>query len=95
MENAQHTHIVKYKTFVVVLLLLLVFTFSSVAITQYDLGVYSVTAALIFACLKSILVLMYFMHLKFDKKFYTIMMAGIVLLIVSVITITFLDYLYR
>jgi len=95
MEKTQHTHIVKYQTFAVILLVLLVFTFSSVAITQFDLGVYSVTAALVFACVKSILVLMYFMHLKFDKKFYAIMMAGIVLLIGSVIAITFLDYLYR
>jgi len=94
MENGQ-PHIVKYQTFAVVLIVLLVFTFSSVAITQLDLGVYSVTAALVFASLKSILVLMYFMHLKFDNKFYAIMMTGIVLILISLISITFLDYLYR
>ncbi|MCZ4693167.1 cytochrome-c oxidase [Ancylomarina euxinus] len=95
MDNSQHTHIVKYKTFAWVLLILLIFTFSSVAITQLELGVYSVTAALVFASIKSVIVLMYFMHLKFDKKFYAIMMAGIVLLLASVIFVTFLDYLYR
>jgi len=95
MENGQHAHIVKYKTFVVVLIVLLVFTFSSVGVTQLDLGVYSVTAALIFAVLKSILVLMFFMHLKFDKKIYAVMTAGIILLLTIVILVTFLDYLYR
>jgi len=95
MENSQQPHIVKYQTFVVVLIVLLVFTFSSVAITQLDLGVYSVTAALIFASIKSVIVLMYFMHLKFDKKFYAIMMIGIILVLITVIIITFLDYLYR
>jgi len=95
MDNSQHTHIVKYRTFVIVLIVLLVFTFSSVAITELDLGVYSVTTALLFACLKSILVLMYFMHLKFDKKLYAILMTGISLILITVIFITFLDYLYR
>ncbi len=95
MDNSQHTHIVKYKTFALVLLILLILTISSVAITELELGVYSVTAALVFASIKSVIVLMYFMHLKFDKKFYAIMMAGIVLLLASVIIVTFLDYLYR
>jgi len=95
MDNGQHTHIVKYSTFVWILVILLVLTFSSVAITQLDLGVYTVTGALLFASLKSVIVLMYFMHLKFDKKFYAIMMAGIILLLTSVIIVTFLDYLYR
>jgi len=95
MDNGQHTHIVKYKTFIWVLLVLLVFTFSSIAITELELGVYTVTGALLFASLKSVIVLMYFMHLKFDKKFYAIMMAGIILLLTSVIIVTFLDYLYR
>jgi len=95
MDNNHHTHIVKYRTFVWVLLVLLVLTFASVAITQLELGVYTVTGALLFASVKSIIVLMYFMHLKFDKKFYAIMMAGIILLLTSVIIVTFLDYLYR
>lgn len=95
MDNGQHTHIVKYSTFIWVLLILLVLTFSSVAIIELELGVFSVTAALVFASVKSVIVLMYFMHLKFDKKFYAIMMAGIVLLLISVIIVTFLDYLYR
>ncbi|MDE5420848.1 cytochrome C oxidase subunit IV family protein [Ancylomarina sp. DW003] len=95
MDNGQHTHIVKYSTFVWILIILLVLTFSSVAITQLDLGVYTVTGALLFASVKSVIVLMYFMHLKFDKKFYAIMMAGIALLLTSVIIVTFLDYLYR
>jgi len=95
MDNGQHTHIVKYSTFVWILLILLMFTFSSVAITELELGIYSVTAALVFATVKSVIVLMYFMHLKFEKKFYAIMMAGVILLLTSVIMVTFLDYLYR
>ncbi|MCT4604237.1 MAG: cytochrome C oxidase subunit IV family protein [Marinifilum sp.] len=95
MEKEQHTHIVKYKTYVYVLIALLVMTFISVAVTAIDLGPYTVTMALLLASIKSILVLLIFMHLKFDKKFYGIMVASVFLLLACVIVITFLDYLYR
>jgi cytochrome c oxidase subunit 4 len=95
MEKEQHTHIVKYKTYVYVLIALLIMTFTSVAVTSLDLGPYTVSAALLLAGIKSILVLLIFMHLKFDKKFYGIMVASVFLLLACVIFITFLDYLYR
>jgi cytochrome c oxidase subunit 4 len=95
MEKEQHTHIVKYKTYVFVLIALLLMTFTSVAITSINLGPYTVSAALLLAGIKSILVLLIFMHLKFDKKFYSLMVGGVLLLFACVIFITFLDYLYR
>ncbi len=95
MEKEPHTHIVKYSTYIYVLIALLIMTFLSVAVTGIDLGPYTVSAALILASIKSILVLLIFMHLKFDKKFYGIMVASVFILLACVIFITFLDYLYR
>ncbi|NOU60450.1 cytochrome C oxidase subunit IV family protein [Marinifilum caeruleilacunae] len=95
MEKDQHTHIVKYKTYVYVLIALLFMTFVSVIVTEIDLGPYTVTMALLLASIKSLLVLLIFMHLKFDKKFYGIMVASVFLLLACVIVITFMDYLYR
>ncbi|MPQ45729.1 cytochrome-c oxidase [Marinifilum sp. N1E240] len=95
MEKDQHTHIVKYKTYIYVLIGLLIMTFLSVAVTEIDLGPYTVSTALLLASIKSVLVLLIFMHLKFDKKFYGIMVASVFLLLACVIIITFLDYLYR
>ena len=95
MEKDQHTHIVKYRTYVYVLIALLFMTFVSVAVTGIDLGQYTVTMALLLASIKSLLVLLIFMHLKFDKKFYGIMVASVFLLLACVIVITFMDYLYR
>jgi len=95
MEKDQHTHIVKYKTYIYVLIGLLFMTFLSVAVTEIDLGPYTVSMALLLASIKSVLVLLIFMHLKFDKKFYGIMVASVFLLLACVIIITFLDYLYR
>ena len=94
MEHANN-HIVPYKTYALILGILVMLTGISVAITQIELGVLTVTAALLLATVKSSLVLAYFMHLKFDRQFFAFMVIGVLLLIGVVIFITFLDYLYR
>ena len=95
MSNEAHPHIVSYRSYFYVLLALLGMTGISVAVTQIELDSLSVTVALLIACCKSLLVLLIFMHLKFDKKFYGVMVGCIFLLLASVIFITFIDYLYR
>lgn len=93
-DNGKH-HIVPYKTYAIILLLLLVLTALSVAVTGIELGPLTVTAALLLATAKGLLVLVYFMHLKFDNIIYSIMVAFIMFSIISIIVITFLDYLFR
>ena len=88
-------HIVSYKTYLVILVALLILTGISVAITRVELGPLSVTAALLLASAKSTLVLIYFMHLKFDSKIFAIMVGLVLFVFVVVIVITFLDYLFR
>jgi cytochrome c oxidase subunit 4 len=79
----------------VVLLALLTFTFISIGVTSYDVGPLTVVIALLLATFKTILVLTYFMHLKFDVKMFGILVAAVLALIGVVIFITFLDYLFR
>jgi cytochrome c oxidase subunit IV len=95
MENNGKPHIVSYKTYALVLLALIILTGISVAITSIDLGTLTVTGALLLASVKTVLVLLIFMHLKFDSKILTVMFLFILFSIVSIIIITFLDYLYR
>jgi cytochrome c oxidase subunit 4 len=94
-ENNDKTHIVPYRTFLLVLAALLVFTFISIAVTSYDLGPLTVLTAMLLATVKTILVLTYFMHLKYDIRMFAILVTAVLLLIGAVIFITFLDYLYR
>ena len=94
-EQEEKHHIVPYRTFVLVLLALLTFTFTSIGITSIRLGPFSVLAALLLALAKSTLVLTFFMHLKFDVKIFRYLVAGVFLLIGVVMSITFLDYLFR
>ena len=94
MENEKH-HIIPYRTFLFVLAGLILLTLISVAVTRISLGTLTVTIALLIAAIKSSLVLSIFMHLKFDDKFFSIMVIAVILVIGLVIFITFLDYLYR
>lgn len=93
--SEEKRHIVPYRVYVIVLLALLALTFASIGITSIELGEYTVAGALIFACIKSFLVLTYFMHLKYDKKYIIAMVAFVFSIFVVVLLITFLDYLYR
>lgn len=94
-EVEKNHHIVSYKTYLFILVGLLVLTGISVAVTQVELGPLAVTAALLLASAKSTLVLVYFMHLKFDSKIFAIMVGLVMFIFVVVIVITFLDYLFR
>jgi cytochrome c oxidase subunit IV len=95
MSHNGNNHIVKYKTYIIILAILLTFTFLSILVTSYDLGPLAVSAALLFATLKTVLVFMFFMHLKFDQPVYTIMVSIVLFVFVAVIVITFLDYSFR
>jgi cytochrome c oxidase subunit 4 len=88
-------HIIPYKTFLYVLALLIALTLTSVAVTQIYLGTLTVVIALLIAAVKSSFVLRIFMHLKFENKIISIAVIAVVLVLATVIFITFLDYLYR
>ena len=94
MSNEKH-HVVPYKTYIIILIALIALTMSSVEITSIQLGKYTVVGALLFACIKSYLVLTYFMHLKYDKLYMRVMVIFVFAVFVVTIIITFLDYLFR
>lgn len=94
MENEKH-HIIPYKTYLLVLAVLIVLTITSVAITQIELSRWATIAALLLAGIKSTFVLVIFMHLKFDQRVFKVMAGLIIALVFVVIFITMLDYLFR
>lgn len=93
--SKEKQHIVSYKTYGIILLILLILTMLSIAITQIELGSLAVAGALLFAIVKSTLIMSYFMHLKFENKIYKIFMGLIVLVIIVVFILTFFDYLFK
>jgi len=94
MSDTTH-HIVPYSTYALILLLLLVLTGISVAVTQIELTRWATVVALLIASTKSAFVLAVFMHLKFDQAVYRVMTISVVLLLIAVIVFTFIDYGFR
>ena len=88
-------YVVPYRLYSTVLITLLALTFFSVAITLINLGNISIVVALAIASVKAFLVLKYFMHLKYDKTYFVIMVIFVFSIILVTIVVTFLDYLYR
>jgi cytochrome c oxidase subunit IV len=60
-------HIVPVRTYVGVLLALLVLTALTTAVAFYDLGRWNTVAALAIAVTKMLLVILFFMHLKYSS----------------------------
>ncbi|MCF8224419.1 MAG: cytochrome C oxidase subunit IV family protein [Bacteroidales bacterium] len=94
MAEEKH-HITSYKTYLLVLVALIIFTLLSVTITQIELSRWATVAALLIAGIKSTFVLLVFMHLKFDLRIFRVMVGLIISLLVVVIFITMLDFLFR
>lgn len=95
MSHDDHKHIVGYKTYFVILFALLVLTVISVAVTAIELGPLTVFTAMLLASVKTTLVLIYFMHLKFDNVMYKIMVGLVLVVFAAVLVVTFLDYNFR
>jgi cytochrome c oxidase subunit 4 len=93
--NDEAPHITGYLTYAIVLVVLLLFTFLSVAATNYHLGAFTVALALTIASIKVFTVLTYFMHLKSEKTYLKVFVGGVFVLFALVIIVTFIDYLYR
>jgi cytochrome c oxidase subunit IV len=92
MSNEQETHIVKYRTYIFVLLTLLTLTFTSVTVTHFNLGKFAIEIALLIAMIKSSLVLWHFMHVKYESKVIVIMISFVLVLFLLIMMFLFFDF---
>ena len=89
-------HIISYKTYTYVWVALLILLATTIAVAKLQLlAEYSVFANLLIASLKAILVLIFFMHLKYEGRF----LRGLFLIAIGALTLiiilTFTDVWYR
>ena len=94
MEKEQHK-ILGYKTYFLVFLGLVGLLFLSILSTHVDVGINLVAVAMIISLIQAALVIAIYMHLRFASRMYMGMIAVVILVYLSVIIITFLDYLFR
>ena len=88
-------HIVSYPKLAAVWLSLLILTVATVLVTRIDLGAGKVVAALAIACLKSGLVISFFMHMKYEPRLFRIILFVALVTLAIFIGFTFFDVLYR
>ena len=76
-------HIVSFDVYIKVLSALLVLTVLTVIVAQMDFGFFNVLIAMGIATIKAALVLLFFMHLKYDNKLFpVIFLTGVFFLVV-------------
>ncbi|KAB0672167.1 cytochrome-c oxidase [Oryzomonas sagensis] len=88
-------HIVGYGKLAQVWLALLALTALTVLITRVELGGYKVLGALTIACLKSGLVIAFFMHMKYEGRLLRWLLFVALVTLAIFIGFTFFDVLYR
>ena len=89
-------HVVPLGMLFGVLAVLLVLTVVTVAVTFVDLGPMNLVVALVIALVKASLVLLYFMHLRWDRPFNAVILISALAFVVIFIGLTLLDsYSYQ
>ena len=87
--------IVSIKTYVLVLLSLLVLTATTCAVSFVDMGKFNAVVAVLIAIAKGALVALFFMHLRYSRRFMQIV-GGIGLFWLGImIALTMSDFLTR
>ncbi len=88
-------HVLKIRVYLIVAALLLLLTIATVVISTIDFGPWNLTVALSIAATKATLVALFFMHLKYDNRIYSVIFVGAILFLGIFITFTMFDTLNR
>ncbi|MGC8916510.1 MAG: cytochrome C oxidase subunit IV family protein [Thermoanaerobaculum sp.] len=84
-------HVVPLRVLVGVWLSLLVLTIVTVGATWVDLGSFNLWLAMAIATLKASLVVLYFMHMRYDHPFNAIVFIGALLFVMLFVGLALLD----
>lgn len=95
MEEKVEFHIVSSAIFIKVWLCLLALTALTIFVASLDLGAFSILMAISIASIKAILVLMFFMHLKYEPPLFVITSLITVMTLTAIILMTFSDVWFR
>ncbi len=90
-EHATIGHIVPFKVLAAVWLTLLFFTVVTVAVAGVDLGSFNLGIALAIAITKASLVVLYFMHMRYDRPFHAIVFIAALLFFTLFVSLALLD----
>ncbi len=95
LEMEEGSHIVEYKTYVFVWIALLLLLAATIAVAKVEFMKYSVVVNLLIASVKAVLVLLFFMHLKYERWLLKGMLLMVIATLTSVMALFFADVLLR
>jgi cytochrome c oxidase subunit 4 len=88
-------HIVPAKTYVLVFLALLVGTALTTAAAFVDMGPFNGIIALTIAMVKAVLVILFFMHIKYSSRMTKVTIISAVFFLVILLALSMTDYISR
>ncbi|MEN3334400.1 MAG: cytochrome c oxidase subunit [Blastocatellia bacterium] len=88
-------HVVSPKIYVSVFLALMFFTILTVVAAYFDLGRANVLIALVIACIKATLVVLFFMHVRWSSTLTKVFVVAGLFWLVIMVALTLTDYLTR
>lgn len=88
-------HIVPRRTYYVIFAALLALTYVTVQVSILDLGLLNTVAALGIAGLKAVLVVLFFMHVKYSTRLTMLAVIGGIYWLGILLVLTLSDYLTR
>ena len=94
-ERVQEHTRVRTRTYALVWLGLVMLTGLTVGLTGVPLGRLSILGAILIASVKSTLVLLFFMHLRYERRIFAAIFLVTIAILAIFIGFTFLDIAYR
>ena len=88
-------HVVGPKTYLLILGALMVLTATTTGAAYLDMGVFNPIIALAIACLKAVLVILFFMHIRYSSKVMMLTVGAGFFTFLVLITMTLSDYISR
>jgi cytochrome c oxidase subunit 4 len=93
--SAQHEQHASIPTYTFVYLWLVVLMFATIGAWALDLGAFNILIALSIAILKAVLVIIYFMHVKYGGRLIWVFSGGAFFWLAIMLALTFSDYVSR
>ena len=90
-----HSHEMTYGTYIMVWLGLVALTAITVTIAGIHLGSLTLIAAMVIASIKTVLVVTFFMHVKFDNITIKVFIFVCLLIFIIIMILTFSDLSFR
>lgn len=91
---AEHAHPTP-KLYLLIFFLLAFFTCATWAIAFLDLGIFNPIVALVIACTKAVLVILFFMHVRYSDRLTMVTVGCGFFWLLILITLSLSDYLSR